>query len=78
MTNISFSQVQKSFHKNKILAIPDFHHLLSSHDKTDHTLSTHFGFLGGINTVRLFYSGLVFPVVRSVNLRQLFDSIIKN
>lgn len=47
MTNISFSQVQKSFHKNKILAIPDFHHLLSSHDKTDHTLSTHFGFLGG-------------------------------
>ena len=29
-----------------ILDIPDFHHLLSSHDKTDHTLSTHFGFLG--------------------------------
>ena len=46
MTNISFSQVQKSFHKNMILDIPDFYHLLSSHDKTDHTLSTHFGFLG--------------------------------
>ena len=46
MTNISFSQVQKSFHKNLILDIPDFHHLLSSHDKTDHTLSTHFSFLG--------------------------------
>ena len=46
MTNISFSQVQKSFHKNMILDISDFHHLLSSYDKTDHTLSTHFGFLG--------------------------------
>lgn len=48
MTNISFSKVQKSFHKNVILDIPDFHHLLSSHDKTDHTLSTHFVFFGGV------------------------------
>ena len=54
MTNISFSKVQKSFHKNVILDIPDFHHLLSSHYKTDHTLSTHFGFFWGLNAVRLF------------------------
>ena len=42
MTNISFSKVQKSFHKNVILDIPDFHHLLSCHDSTDYPLSTNF------------------------------------
>lgn len=42
MTNISFSQVQKSFHKNMILDIPDFPRLLSCHDSTDYPLSTNF------------------------------------
>lgn len=54
MTNISFSKVQKSFHKNVILDIPDFHHLLSSHDKLIIRFQRISVFFGGLNAVRLF------------------------